>query len=149
MKKFLVSAASTLVALSLAAPAFAAEVEVDASVKAEVRAQVTARDLACMQTAIEKRENAIIAGLENYTLAWKTSLQTRRDELRAAWGMTDKDARRNAVNAAWKKFRESRVTQRRAFKEARKNAWKQFRTDSKACKVTNTETGGEALDAQN
>lgn len=99
-----------------------------------------------MQTAVEKRETAIIAALVTYTNAWKTSLETRKTELNTAWGITNNKDRRTAINAAWKKFREARKEQRRAFRDARKDAWKQFKTDAKACKVQNLDQQGESAD---
>ena len=162
MRKLLTSATAAVIALSMAAPAFAhssASVELKSrindfktEVKTEARVgkQATATDLACMQAAIEKRENALIAAVDANNAAWKASLTTRRDELIAAWKLTDSKARREAVKAAWKKFRDARKTQRETLRTARKNAWEQFKKDAKACKTDNPETGVEAsIDAQN
>lgn len=163
MQKFLASVAATAVAFSLAGPAMASHDDHDDNgrgTKAEVKFSASAKvhagtgstsvqDLACMQTAVEKRETAIIAALVTYTNAWKTSLETRKTELNAAWGITNNKDRRNAINAAWKKFREARKEQRRAFRDARKSAWKQFKTDAKACKVQNLDQQGESADNDN
>ena len=160
MKKFLSSAIATAIAFSMTAPVFAEssmqgnddEAHAKVRVKAEVRIgkQATAADLLCMQTAVEKRENALIAAVDTNVAAWKASLATRRDELVAAWKLTDTKARREAVKNAWKKFRDARKTQRETLRKARKQAWDTFKTDARACKADTLETGAEAsIDAQN
>lgn len=116
--------------------------------KAEGSAKVeTARknvDTACMQTAVEKRDNAVIVAVKTFNDSWVKALETRRDELKAAWAMTDPAARKTAVRNAWKKYRESRKMSRETFKSARKNAWSTFKADAKACKAVTT--GDEGMD---
>ena len=164
MKRLITSAVAAATAFSLAAPGFAMSVHFDSDTKIKSRhatsdSNVDVKvesnrgtvDLACMQTAVEKRDNAMIAAQDAYSASWKTALQTRRDELKAAWGIQDKKQREEAIRAAWKKFRESRKTGRENFRTARKNAWNTFKTDSKACKAQgNLDASlGASLDAQN
>lgn len=109
-------------------------------------------DLACMQSAVEKRDNAIIAAFDAYSASVKTALTTRRDALKAAWGLTDRIQRRDAINAAWKAHRKARNDAFRTLRDARRAAWKQFRADAKTCKATGTsgtatEFSGEGVDA--
>ena len=86
-----------------------------------------------MQTAIQKRDNAIIAAVDTYHTAVVQALTTRRDALVAAWGNTDKTARRAAIKAAWKVYRTSQTQALKALRNGKKEAWKQFGTDRKAC----------------
>ncbi len=156
MQKFLASLAASAVAFSLAGPALANDddaehgrTEVKFSTRAEGRTGsggTTVRDLECMQTAVDKRDTAVINALVTYTNAWRTSLEIRRTELKAAWGLQIQSERSRAINAAWKKFREARKEQRRTFREERKNAWRQFKTEAKACKVQNLDFQGESAD---
>lgn len=91
--------------------------------------------LACVSTAVEKRDNAIIAAWDTFSAGAKTALQTRRDALKAAWLLTDKKERKAAIKKAWTDFRSSAKTARVAFNKARRDAWKQYKTDLKACRA--------------
>ena len=135
-------------AFSLAAPAFALSVNLETDARVEARRAPV--DLACMQTAVEKRDNAMIAALDAYHASWKAALQTRRDELKAAWGIQDKNQREDAIRAAWRKFRESKKSARDTFRTARKNAWKTFKTDARACRGQGSIDAslGASIDAQ-
>jgi len=74
----------------------------------------TSVDLPCMQTAVEKRDNAVIAAWDALFASIKTALQTRRDALETAWGITNRKERTKAVKDTWTAFR-------KANKEAQKN----------------------------
>ena len=142
------SLAGTL-ALALALPVLAKQ-EVRVEIKTKVAKSETL-NLACMQTAVEKRDNALITAVDNYHTALRAALVARRDALKAAWGMSDRTARRTAIHTAWRKFRSDRHMIRFELNKARRNAWQQFRTDRRACHVapaaTAAEAGGEAIDA--
>ncbi len=90
-------------------------------------------DPACVKTAVEKRENAIQAAWDTFSTSIKSALQIRKTELLAAWDITDKAQRRATIQAAWEKFRESRIAARKALDQARTTAWQQFRKDRAAC----------------
>lgn len=107
-------------------------------------------DLPCMQAAVEKRDNAVIAAFDTYTAALKTALQTRRDALKAAWGITDRAARREGLKVAWLAFRDARRSAVQVFKRAKQQAWEQFRMDHKTCKGEGEGKGDEGVgeDAQ-
>lgn len=105
--------------------------------------------LLCVQTAIDGRDNAIIAGLDVYYPAAKTALQTRQAALKAAWAQTDQKTRRDMVKAIWKTYKDSVKLARAAMKGAQKAAWTKFETDRKAC---SPKAGGDdkgALGADN
>src|SRR3990167_971175 len=61
-------------------------------------------DLVCMQNAVTKRDNAVIAALDKYHASWKKALETRRESLVAAWQMTDRKERWSALRKAWAEF---------------------------------------------
>jgi uncharacterized membrane protein len=95
-------------------------------------------DLACMQAAVEKRDNAVISAWDTLSASIKTALQTRRDALKAAWGISNSKERRKAIREAWANFAKSKKEASKIFNQARKEAWKQFRNDAKACRATAT-----------
>ena len=90
-------------------------------------------DAACVKSAIDKRENAIIAAVDTLAGALKSAYTTRRDALKAAWDLTDVKARNSAIRAAGKAFTVADRTARKAANETRRAAWTTFATDRKAC----------------
>lgn len=107
-------------------------------------------DVACIQAAIDKRDNAIIAAVDTFHDAAKSALQTRRDALKAAWALTDRDARRKAIRSAWENYRKSVRQARQDLNKVRRAAWAQYKTDRRACGkgVSSDEGIGAGVDAQ-
>jgi len=104
-------------------------------------------DPVCMQNAIEKRDTALIVGIDAYVAAIKTALTARKDALKAAWLITDKTQRRSALKTAWKNFRTARDQARKDWKSAKRTAWKTFYADRKACgKVTSEDWTTSGVD---
>ncbi len=107
-----------------------------------VKKAVKGTGTACVQTAVENRETALIAAYEKKAEAIKAALQTRKTALIAAWGKSTVAERKQARNAAWKAFREAVVAARQTYQKEVKNAWATFNTDFKKCKVENPEENG-------
>lgn len=113
-----------------------------------------ATQMACIKTAVGKREDSLIAGHDAYALSVKNAYTTRKTALMAAWDLTDKTARRTAVKAADQAFKTSVKTARSTWNTARRTAWKTFDTDKKAClptssssSVSSSDTGSSSVDA--
>lgn len=108
-------------------------------------------DLACMKSAVVKRENAIIAAKEKSFTSMDAAFKARRDALQAAWEKTNAKERREAINAAWKTFRETHKAARAQLRKDDKAAWSTFKNDRKACKIDSGSSGsdaaGESIDA--
>ena len=90
--------------------------------------------LACVRTAVEKRENALIAAWDKFAAAIRSAYETRKADLLAAWNIKDPKERRAAILKAWQKFRENKMAARKAWDEARRHIWEQFKKDRIACK---------------
>lgn len=103
----------------------------------------TPKQLGCVSTAVEKRDNAIIAAWNTFSASAKTALETRRDALKAAWLLTDKTARRAAIKKAWIDFRASTKTARTTFNKARRDSWTQYKTDLRACRAQGAPTSDD------
>jgi len=82
---------------------------------------LTAEQLACVKTAVEKRENSLIATLDSFYASMKAAFETRKTELLAAWTIT-------------KTVKESKKT----HQSARKEAWKTFEQEAKSCGIPAT-----------
>lgn len=108
------------------------------TVKAIKPSTDSAEVLACVKTAVEKREAAIQTAFDNFSVTIKSTLQTRKSELSAAWDIADRNERMKAVRNAWAKFKEAKRTAAKTFNQARLAAWKQFTIDRKACKALPT-----------
>jgi len=90
-------------------------------------------DPACMQTAVDKRDTAIIAGVDAYSGTIKLALGARKDALKTAWAIENRTERRVAIKKVWKDFKVTSEKARKDFKLAKRAAWDQFNQDRKAC----------------
>ena len=113
-----------------------------------------ATQMACIKTAVGKREDSLVAGHDAYALAIKNAYTARKTALMSTWDLTDKTARRSAVKSADQAFRTSAKSARSTWNTARKASWKTFETDRKACLPTNSsssvsssDTGSSSVDA--
>ncbi|KKS23691.1 MAG: hypothetical protein UU83_C0043G0008 [Candidatus Jorgensenbacteria bacterium GW2011_GWF2_41_8] len=105
--------------------------------------------LACMQTAVAKRDGAIITAFGKFSSGITTALTVRKDALVAAWGINNVKDRRAAIRAAWNAFRTSNQSARTTLKSERNSAWKQFRVDAKGCRINNIGAEGEKMGNEN
>lgn len=148
MEKFIAWFLSTFVAMSCAVPVFAMEGNVGATM--EMKAAKKNVDIACVQTAVDKREDALITGWSAFHASISGAYSARKTALHDAWGMTDAAARKAAVKMAWGNFKKSAKTGRKTWKDARKSVWKTFRSEVKSCKGAtadvSVELSGEAAD---
>ncbi len=104
---------------------------------------------ACVSTAIDTRDSAIMAALSTYYTSVNASLQTRKDALKAAWLLTDTTARKAALKAAWATFKGTWKTSAKALNASRKKAWADYATYVKAtCKTTVDDAAQSATDNQ-
>ncbi|MGC9049109.1 MAG: peptidoglycan-binding domain-containing protein [Patescibacteria group bacterium] len=97
-------------------------------------------DIACMKTAVEKRENALLSAYDVYSDKLKTARETRKTDLLAAWSIQDPKERYMAIQAAWDKFRKSIKTATVEWNQSRKTIWVQFARDAKNCRASAVET---------
>ncbi len=113
-------------------------------------AALDANAIACIKTAVVKREDALIAGFDTYAAALKSARQIRRDALSAAWDKTVAIERRAAVKAADRAFSEATKVARKTWNETRRSIWNTFTADRKACNVptvSSVDTGSSATDS--
>lgn len=99
--------------------------------------------LACVQTAVGKRDDAIISAFSAFSTATSAALSARKTALVAAWGITDKKARRAAIKKAWNDFTAATKTARRTLNSARKTAWTQYAKDVRACRSQGASTSDD------
>lgn len=140
MKKFLTATVAAIALTSVALPALAREA---ASGMATGKKAV---DIACVKTALDVREDALMAGWSVFNTSIVAAYTARKSALDAAWVMTDAAARNAAVKAAWTAFKTAKQSAQKQWQSARKAAWKTFKSAAKACKVPEVDAGGEAMD---
>lgn len=149
MKKIALSVlAIALIALS-SGLAFA---QGDGTGRPEVKPVLTTLDataIACIKSAVIKREEALIVGFDTYATALKTARGARKDALALAWDKTVASERRLAVKSADKTFAESSRSARKTWNDARRAIWRAFEVDRKACNVavSSADTGSPSTDA--
>lgn len=88
---------------------------------------------ACAKTAIEKRDNAIIAAIDAFAAAFKNIVTQRKAAVMAAFDKTNQKEYKNAVKNAIKTFRVAKKAARRAYNETRQQAHKTFGNEIKTC----------------
>jgi hypothetical protein len=93
--------------------------------------------LNCMINAVDKRENSIILAQDAQNVAIKNALTVRRDSLKAAWGIADRDLRNTARKAAWSVYNTSAKTANTNLKNSKKATQELFKTEAKACGLIN------------
>lgn len=144
----------TCIAVSLfatALPVFAqitSPTPIPSSTSAPSHSPMPKVNTACMQTAVGKRDGAIISALDAYYNAAKSALTARQTALQGAWGITDKKAHTEVMRKAWSDYRASIKATRKTFQSARASAWKQFGTDTKGCRGASEEFGSQGTDDQ-
>ncbi len=103
--------------------------------KLESMQNLDATQLACVAVAVDVRETAVGAAFTAMNNSLTSALSTRKTSLAAAWVMSDGTARANAINAAWKAFKDARHTAEKTAHTAQKDAWTGFKSAVKACNV--------------
>lgn len=99
--------------------------------------------LACISTAVGKRDDAISAAFTVFSGKISSLLSARKSALMAAWLLTDKKARRTAIKKAWNDFNTGAKSARRELNKARLAAWKTYKTDGKACRKLGAPTSDD------
>lgn len=107
-------------------------------------------DVVCIQSAIGKRDTAIITALDTYYGAVKAALTTRENALKSAWAKPTASEQKAALKSAWQAYKSSIKTARFNFKMAKQQAWKTYNADAKLCKVPGSgeDGGGQGTDSQ-
>jgi hypothetical protein len=93
----------------------------------------------CVQNAIEKRDSALIAGHTTFNTSIVNALTARKDALKAAYALTDKNATKAAKKTAWSNFTTAQKNAHDSMRSVRKTSWNTFNTDMKACGVAHDE----------
>lgn len=147
MRKLIAFLVGTSVALALAVPVYALGIGIGAEARV-----VTAKpiDIACVQKAVDQREDALIAGWAAFHTSMSGAYATRKAALHDAWGKSDPKERKAAVKTAWETFKKAAKDAHKTWKGTRKSAWKMFRSAVKACRgamsEASVELSGEAAD---
>lgn len=103
--------------------------------KADAATVLTDEEIACVQAAVGARETALQEDVTTFQTTWNAALSTRATALQAAWALTTKKERRDAIKAAWTAYKTSFNTARKTFNTDVKADWKAFRVAVKACSL--------------
>ena len=112
------------------------------------KAQKKMIDGACASTAVEKRENALIAGFDTFNTSIKDALNTRKVSLKEGWMKTTKSERNTTLRSGRQAFEKSSKSARTALRTVRQNAWASFKTDIKACGGTGMEEVAPSMNVE-
>jgi hypothetical protein len=144
MRKYVVTAvAITVLAVSMIAPAFAAEGS------ASSKAMKPKVDTVCVSVAVAAREQSIQGNFGKFTGAVMTAYTARASALSSAWAMPEAKQRNAAIKAAWDGFGKAKKAAKTQWAADQKSAWGTFKTAAKACKAdVSSESAGSASDLQ-
>lgn len=133
MKKFAAVAISgaLLAGAGMVSPAFAEENS--GAVATVTSVQTSGPNVACVQSALDKRESALISAIDPFATTIKSALQTRATALKDAWAKPTVKERREARLVAWKNYKTSAKSAHDTLRSAKKSAWATFKTEMKAC----------------
>ena len=87
----------------------------------------------CIQTAVDAREESVLAAVTSYTSSVVSAFQTKKTALHAAWAISDNAQRKAAVKTAWATFAQSKKAAKQTYKTARQTAWSNFQKAAKQC----------------
>lgn len=91
----------------------------------------------CIQTAIEKRDTAIITAHGAFNTSIVNALTTRKDALKLSWAKPTNEERKSTRKVALDAFRTSQKGAHEALRTVRKTSWSAFETDMKVCGARN------------
>ncbi|NMC51130.1 hypothetical protein GYA54_00150 [Candidatus Kuenenbacteria bacterium] len=92
-------------------------------------------DWACVKTAVAKRESAVFSAYSIKSDAIKVALNNKKAALNEAYGKTDSKERIKARIKAWADYKLAVKNTNKVYRDAVNAAWKQYKTDRKACKL--------------
>ena len=100
---------------------------------------LTGAHLDCVRTALTTREAGVRSAYSTLSTTLLAGLDTRAAALNTAWTLTDRTARKSAIDTAWSGWNSTAKSAREGFKKSRKSTWETFRNSVKACKVSSNE----------
>lgn len=103
-------------------------------------------DIVCVQNAVEKRENAIIASFDKKSAAIKAALEQREINIKAAWAKENLKERIKARIEAWRIFKKAELAARAAYRQEIKKIWQDWKTDVRACKTNESDNESSGAD---
>ena len=121
----------------LASPLFTSA---QTTVATSTAATLTQTKIVCAQTAVEKRDVAIIAGHNNFNTAITTALTARKDAVKSAFALKEKNAVKEARKTYNNTFSTSIKKAHTDMRTVRVNAWNAFKNEMKICGVENRES---------
>jgi hypothetical protein len=96
--------------------------------------QLKLLDTQCIANAVEKRDNAILAGMDSGYSTQRNLIVVRERDLRNAWlQFPDRKLRRAEILRIWTKYRADVRYMQRQSTILKTNTWKQYALDRKTC----------------
>jgi len=142
MKKVITMFAMGLVALSLVfAPSGASAVgttTATSSIKIKMDKKSDKKisknvDVACVATAVGKREDALLKSWQTFDDAVEATFAARKSALVSAWSLSDAKERKTAVKKALSEAKSARKAAASTLKTSKKSTWSTFKSEAKAC----------------
>ncbi|MCX6825239.1 MAG: hypothetical protein NTY80_03350 [candidate division SR1 bacterium] len=107
--------------------------------------------IACVTTAVTKRDAAISLGMDAYHATWTSTFNARTTAFVAALSLTNKKEMKKAMDLAWKNTEKAMKAAQKIKKDGVQAAWGAYRIELKVCNTDTAkglmlEKGGNDLD---
>lgn len=112
-----------------------------------MRTASSSLDVACLKTAISKRETALASNWNTLNTAMTAAISARGTGLAAAFDKPAGKERRTALQTTRKAFKDSVKAARKTFVTSERTTHTTYRTEAKACGATGTDVA-EAVSSE-
>ena len=90
-------------------------------------------NVSCIQDAIDERDTSLANLVNNWSSSVKSALETRRDQERSSWDISNYKERRLVQRKVWGDYGKILRNANAEKKKERVRAWKKFEHDRKEC----------------
>ena len=90
-------------------------------------------NVSCIQDAIDERDTSLANMVNNWASSVKSALESRRDEEKSSWDISNYKERRFVQRKVWGDYGKSLRNANAEKKKERVRAWKKFEHDRKEC----------------
>ncbi|MEO7464720.1 MAG: hypothetical protein ABIV42_04510 [Nitrosospira sp.] len=90
-------------------------------------------NVSCIQEAIDERDTFLANLVNNWSSSVKSALETRRDQERSSWDISNYKERRVVQRKVWGDYGKILRNANAEKKKERVRAWKKFEHDRKEC----------------
>jgi|GEM_PF-5413569 len=107
-------------------------------------------NMTCIQTAIDKRDSAILDAFDLYHDEIVAVIKVRTVALTEAWSLSDRKARKEALKIAWYEYKTNHMKAVNTWRTTKRSAWNLFYSGRRLCgpAALTEDTTSHSIDSQ-